>query len=330
MIFHKALLFSLQTLCKREKICYNKAMANRKEKNSEGFLSSLIGERTAAKTAGLTYTVAALAMFGVSFLFLFLPRAEGETPQWLLYLNFLAAPIAFSLTGVWYFSHTKNSVKAFAKEQLCHPKYYLIALMLAVGLFSLTELNGLFLKFLSLFGYESGELLLPDMKGIGFLGVLLTVAVLPALMEEFVFRGIFLRETKDFSLWTRAIVCGALFALYHQNPAQTAYQFVCGTAFSIVAIKSGSMLPTALAHFINNAVILCLYKLGITVFPPPVYAIILCVSGICLVGAFVYLLVFDRKQEEEKEGRLRQLFACASIGIIMLALSWLATLSMGF
>ena len=47
-------------------------MKDRREQQNEGFLYSLVGERTHAKTAGLIYTVAALAIFGVSFLLLIL------------------------------------------------------------------------------------------------------------------------------------------------------------------------------------------------------------------------------------------------------------------
>ena len=318
-------------LCKSEKICYNRNMKNqRNEKKKEGFLSSLVGEQTSAKTAGLSYTVAALAIFAVSLIIGFFPVPEGEQPNWWLYVNFLAAPIAFLLVGVWYFSYTKTSVKSFLREQKCHPKYYLIALLLQVGLFGLSELNVLFVEFLQSLGYKDGGINLPSMQGAGFIGVFVTVAILPAVMEEFVFRGVFLRETKDFSLLARVLLCGGLFALYHQNPAQTVYQFVCGAAFALVAIKAGSFLPTMLSHFINNAVILLLTKFGVSSFDMPMYAIILTVSGICLVGSLVYLLVFDRQKSEKKKGNYGQLFACAGVGVFMLSLVWLAALLTGF
>lgn len=304
-------------------------MGNRQEKNSDGFFASLIGERTTAKTAGLIYTIAALAIFGVSFCFLFLPGGQEEIPQWRLYLNYLAAPIAFLLAGFWYFSYTKTPFKSFIKEQSCPVKYYLVAIVLQVGLFSLAELNGVFLKFLERFGYTAGELLLPSMEGIGFIGVLFTIAVVPAIMEEFLFRGIFLREMKGFSMLARVFICGGLFALYHQNPAQTVYQFICGAMFALVAVKSGSFFPTMLSHFINNGVILLLTKFGVSTFSPVVYAVILATSGLCLVGSLVYLLVFDRVKEEKKKGDFVNFFACASAGIAMLLLSWLAALLTG-
>lgn len=330
MKIRKAAFFLLQMLFKSEKTCYNRDMKDRKTNTNEGFLSSLIGEKTPSKRAGLTYTVAALAIFAVSFLFLFLPATEGETPEWKLYLNFLGAPLAFLFVLLWYFIDTKTPVKDFIKEQNCHPKYYLIAIILQVGLFGLSELNVLFLSFLEKFGYVDTGIDLPSMEGFGFVGVFLTVAILPAFMEELVFRGVFLRETKDFSLVGRVLLCGALFALYHQNPAQTVYQFICGAAFALVAIKSGSFLPTALSHLINNGLILTLAKFGIDSFNMPAYAIILAVSGVCLVGSLIYLLAFYRKEEEKGKGSYKQFFACAAIGIFMLLLSWSAMLLTGF
>lgn len=302
----------------------------RNSKNSEGFFSSLIGERTHAKTAGLIYTVAALAIFGVALIIGFIPVGEGEQPEWWLYLSFLAAPIAFLLVGIWYFSYTKTSPLAFIKQQKCPWKYYLIAFVLQIGLFGLSEVNALFVEFLQRLGYKDAGITLPSMQGAGFIGVLITIAIIPAIMEEFVFRGIFLRESKEFSALSQALICGALFALYHQNPAQTVYQFICGSAFALVAIKSSSIFPTMLSHFINNAVILVLTKFGVSSFEAPMYAIILVISGLCLVGSLVYLLVFDKRKQEEKKGNYKQLFACAGVGILMLLLSWCATLLTGF
>lgn len=322
----------METLFKKGKRCYNVLMKDRKQQQNEGFFSALIGEKTSAKTAGLTYTVAALAIFAVSFVLAFFAPLEVEEgyPDWWLYVSFLASPIAFLLVGVWYFSYAQTSIKSFIKEQKCPWRYYLLALILQIGLLSLSELNGLFIKFLEKFGYEATVPELPSMQGFGFVGVLFVAAVLPAVMEEFVFRGIFLRETKGFSLLARVLICGGFFSLYHQNPAQTIYQFICGVAFALVAIKAGSILPTVLSHFINNALIVTLEKCGVNSFSSTVYVICLVASGLCLLASFLWLLVFDRKRGEKKKGAYGPFFSCAALGIIMMALSWLTMLLVEF
>ena len=296
---------------------------SRNDKNQQGFLSSLIGQPTPEKHAGLTYSVAAIVILFLSLVYGCIPESAGVART---YLSFLVAPIAFLLLGIWYFWYTKGSVKSFAKAQNCHPKYYLIAVLLQIGLLSLSEVNTLFLEFLGKFGYEYVEPALPSMDGAGFIGVLLVIAVLPAIMEDFFFRGIQLEGLKSFGTLGAVLLSGGLFALFHQSPAQTVYQFICGAAFALVAIKSGSFLPTALAHFINNAYILVLYKYKITSFSAPVYAIILSVSAICLLLSLGYLLFIDRQKTDEKKGKYGGFFLCASVGIAVFALSWISAL----
>ncbi len=290
--------------------------------------SSLLGERTPAKIAGLSYTVVSLVFFALSLLFALL-FSENTQTQTALYAAFLLAPVAFALTACWYFSFTKTSPKGFFKAQACAPKYYAIALLLQVGLLSLGELNTLFLKGLQRFGYEDGGITLPNMQGVGFVGVLVTVAVLPALFEELFFRGIFLNETRGFPLCARVLLCGALFALYHQNPVQTVYQFVCGVAFALVAVKAHSFLPTVLSHFLNNALIVVLAKCGVDSYPLPVYVGLLVLSGVCLLVS-VWLLLRDRgTQRREKKGKYSHFFVYAAVGILIFGVTWIAALAEG-
>ncbi|MBQ9113340.1 MAG: CPBP family intramembrane metalloprotease [Clostridia bacterium] len=296
---------------------------SRNEKNQQGFLSRLIGEPTPEKNAGLTYSVAAIVILFLSLVYGCIPKSADTVRA---YLSFMVAPIAFLFIGVWYFCYTKTSFKTFVKAQNCPPKYYLIAVLLQIGLLSLGEVNTLFLEFLEKFGYEYVEPVLPSMNGVGFIGVLFVIAVLPAIMEDFFFRGIQLEGIKTFGTVSGAILSGALFALFHQNPAQTVYQFICGAAFALVAIKAGSFLPTALAHFINNAYILVLHKYQITSFSAPVYAIILVTSAICLIVSLGYLLFIDRQKTEKKKGKYGGFFLCASVGIAVFALSWVSAL----
>ncbi len=292
-------------------------------------ISSIIGRTTPSKRAGVIYSMLAVAFFGVSFLLgLF---AQGETsPQWYVYLTFSAAPIAFLTVLAWYFNHVDGGLCGFLKTQKCRPKYYFIAFAMQLGLFPLGELNNLFLEFLTKCGYKDTPLTLPSTEGIGLVGVLLVVAVLPAIMEEIFFRGVLQRELKGFPFVVQVLLCGGMFALYHQNPAQTVYQAVCGVAFALVAVKAGSFFPTVLSHFINNAVIVILYACGVNGYPLPVYNILLIVSGLSLVGVSCYLCIFDGKKEERKEGgSYKQFFACVALGTYIFGASWLATLLAG-
>ena len=133
------------------------------------------------------------------------------------------------------------------------------------------------------------------------------------------------------------LICGALFSLYHQNPAQTIYQFCCGAAFALVAMRSGSVLPTVLAHFVNNAVILILTKFGVSEFSAPVFITIVVISAVCLVLSLVYLVFLDENKpseetplrETEIKTERKNFWICAAVGIAVCVLTWLLVLVTG-
>ena len=107
------------------------------------------------------------------------------------------------------------------------------------------------------------------------------------------------------------------------------YQFLCGSAFALVAVRSGSTLPTMLSHFINNALILILTKLGVQTMPVWFYIL----SAVCLVGSLVYLIFIDKKEQTSKEmgvdsDGVKQFFWCASVGLFIYVVVWIAALFM--
>lgn len=299
----------------------------------------LFGTPTPQKTAGLVYSFAAILPTVAAFLavavFAVCGLLQGDyaSQQWFVYFNFLLPQACFALTAFLALRYSKRPFKQTLQSQKCPWRYFLIALLMQVGLFAFSELNTLFLEFLQGFGYTPDEIALPALDGWGFVGALIAVAVLPAVFEEILFRGILLNGIKPFGEIVSALLCGALFALYHQNPPQTVYQFICGTAFAFVALRAGSILPTILAHFLNNAFIVTLYKLDIQTFSTPIYVGYIIVSILCFLAA-VGLLVWDRKKTEkpvlEKEkGGVKTFFKFAAVGIAVCALTWTLTLLTG-
>ena len=84
------------------------------------------------------------------------------------------------------------------------------------------------------------------------------ICVLPAVLEEILFRGLIALDLSFLGIVRSALLSAALFALYHFSPAKTLYQFVLGFVFALVALKSGSVIPGMILHFVNNLVVLIL------------------------------------------------------------------------
>lgn len=311
---------------------------------------------TQAKASGLSYSACIVILLLLSMISSIVMAAAGVKlpensalyPEWYIYLNYLLPQIALFLVVVLYFAWLKRPIKQTVCEQKCHPKYFFWAILLQVGLLSLGTLNDMFLRFLERFGYKESSLILPDLGGVGLFATIFCVALLPALFEEIFFRGILLKGLRSFGTFGGVLLCGALFSLYHQNPVQTIYQFACGAAFALMVIKSGSILPTILSHFLNNTLIIVLTRFGIENMPTAVYVPYVLVTSLCLLVSLGYLFFFDiktesaactekkipqqqkaKEQAEIKAERVR-FFVCAAVGITIFAVNWLTKLSTGF
>lgn len=273
---------------------------------------------------GIAYSIACILPVLLS---LFLVFFDSQSQAY-RYLSYLLPQICFLIAIAVYFFRTKTPVKHVVCKK-CHPKYFLIAVLLQFGLLSLSELNGLFLKFLSTFGYEQTETILPDLTGWRVVPVLLVIALLPSVMEETLFRGILVGDLRERGWGTLPVVLlsGGMFALFHTNPAQTAYQFCCGACFALVAMRSGSMLPTVLSHFLNNAVIIILASCGIYDFPSAVKLPLYLTAGLVLLGVVGYLAFLDKKEQPVRGMyEAKPFFFGSGVGIAVAFILWVSVL----
>lgn len=83
---------------------------------------------------------------------------------------------------------------------------------------------------------------------------LVVVAILPAIIEEFLFRGMIYRGIANKSNKKIAIIISALlFAFLHMNFNQMCYAFVMGLVFAIVIYLTDNLSVSILLHMLFNA-----------------------------------------------------------------------------
>ena len=105
----------------------------------------------------------------------------------------------------------------------------------------------------SLFGLQNnGGTILQDGALPSVLLYYLAVSVMPALAEEFAFRGVIMGSLRGYSEGLALVVSSAAFALMHGNFVQIPFTFCCGLVFGLLVIKSNSLLPAIIVHFLNN------------------------------------------------------------------------------
>ncbi len=111
------------------------------------------------------------------------------------------------------------------------------------------------------------EFLFSDLSGQSFWYLLVTVAILPAICEELVLRGIVMDAYRGQSLYTIIIMNGLLFGLFHMNLNQFVYTFFMGTVLSLSVYYTNSIFAGMIIHFVNNLLSIYVMK-----FPESIYS----------------------------------------------------------
>ncbi len=123
----------------------------------------------------------------------------------------------------------------------------------------MTFLNALSLLFTD---YTVTDSMLSISEETPFLVMLICVAVIPAIHEEVIYRGVFFQEYRKTSPLMGALLSAFLFGLMHGNLNQFVYTFVLGFAFAMMVEATGTLLSSMLMHFaINGTSVVLMYIL---------------------------------------------------------------------
>lgn len=296
-----------------------------------------VNPRLNSSTGGITYSAAVVCFFAVSIILsLIITGAKLEQgSDAYIYLSYLASPVALGgcIAGILFYKKIKFK-EVFPVK--CHARYYLIGVLLIYGLlFSLSWLNSVSVQFFKLFGYEERgtDSYFPNVSGGLIVPALLVIAVLPAFFEELLFRGVILNSCENSLGSIRTIfIIGFCFSLFHGSPEQTLYQFIAGCAFAFLAIRSGSILPSIMMHFINNALIVILYACGCydaegaLIISNGGNIALMVTSAVSLVAALLWLILDKTTLKKCEKGGVKSFFIYSSAGIAALTLLWMLSL----
>ena len=194
--------------------------------------------------------------------------------------------IAIIITLLIFCKTSGEGVRGFLKEKKAKPIYYILALCLAGGMFlGLGFFNTVVVNLLDKIGISTSSLSLNVSDFTSLIVFLVVYAILPAVFEELFFRKYMLNQVKELGVVASIVFVSIAFAVYHLSLAQLVYQLIYGLFLALIVIRSQSVIPATLAHFINNASIIVLQYLNIQVnlFSPIAITI-----GLCLLVLFVF------------------------------------------
>ena len=87
---------------------------------------------------------------------------------------------------------------------------------------------------------------------IGKILFFIEVAMLPAILEEILFRKVMLNGAKKYGTIFAIIFTAVMFGMIHMNIPQAVNAMLIGIVFAYITIKTGTILPAMILHGINN------------------------------------------------------------------------------
>jgi membrane protease YdiL (CAAX protease family) len=102
---------------------------------------------------------------------------------------------------------------------------------------------------------ETYRVLVTSHSPIEYCFVVIVVALIPAICEELLFRGLVQRSFEEATTGMRAaIIAGVIFGSYHLNPFSFVPLVVLGIYFGLIVYRSQNIVLSMSVHFFNNFV----------------------------------------------------------------------------
>lgn len=92
-----------------------------------------------------------------------------------------------------------------------------------------------------------------QMSGVrGFIVATISMAVVPAIVEEFAIRGVVMQPLRRYGDKFAIVASALIFSIMHGNMAQIPYTVIGGIYLGYLAVATGSIWPSIILHFVNN------------------------------------------------------------------------------
>ncbi len=178
------------------------------------------------------------------------------------------------------------------------PSTAILAICMSIGtLVLLNPIISYWEQLLKLLNFNLASALPIALDSVGnLLLAILCFALVPAICEEALFRGVLLNGLRKQGAVCAISISAMMFSLMHLNIQQLPYTFLLGILFGIVVYYTRCLWLSMVMHFANNAIVLIL-NYCLPDFDIGWWYIVIAIIGVILFATLIYLLVrmLDKK-----------------------------------
>lgn len=207
----------------------------------------------------LIYFISLVLFVGIRILFGFGFLSNiGEIWQELISTFLIQIVVMFLVPFLFYMlifrKKPKETFSNFGYKKINIKVIFLCVLIGIIAFFLNIVISSIFNGIIQAFGYKSSSgSATTDYSVLSFFVNVLCVAILPALCEEFIHRGLLMRGLfNSISVKHALIISSICFGLMHLNIVQVFYATILGILIGFVSIVGKSIWPAVIIHFVNN------------------------------------------------------------------------------
>lgn len=196
-------------------------------------------------------------VFAFIFASIYSTTEEMQSSFLYIFVACILAQACFAFILFYYNKKEKIAIKPATKfNTKISIKNILVCMLISVvAVFGFVNFVSLANNFFAWLGFSSSGLAIPDNTFGWFVFNVVFVALLPAIFEEFIFRGIIYNGLRSKGFWFASIISALMFALIHLSIEQFVFPIVMGLVFALILEKTGSILYTMITHFCNNFIV---------------------------------------------------------------------------
>lgn len=177
-------------------------------------------------------------------------EAAGITVQLPLVLGLISGELTLVIPTVLYILICRPGLRGLSERWRL--PLAVIPLLIVMAYCVMPMISVINLISMMLAGENAAASMLGTLQQLPMWVSFLCIAVLPGVVEEFIFRGLLYSEYRRRRTWGAIVASGVLFGLMHMNLNQFCYAFVIGILFCLVYEATGSLLAPMLMHMVYN------------------------------------------------------------------------------
>lgn len=222
----------------------------------------------------------------------------GNTASQIIYgFSYLAV---FMIPAFFYnFLSRKNSDKTETKYLLSFPDTVVTVIAAISIIFASAYINSWLAAIFSL----ADEIMPEDTPTtlVGFLLLTFTIAIVPAVCEEFLFRRTILRALLPYGEGFAIISSAIMFGIMHQHILQVFYATMAGIVLGFIYAKTRSYLCVFLIHFTNNFISVIQGAISTNMTEPYASFISVSLTATVFVLGAISLVILMLKENNKKD-----------------------------